>query len=527
MLRMYNNFFFTLGGIAALVICNGCAKKDEKKPLNIVYIMTDDHTRQAMGCYGSRYADTPNLDRIAEEGVLFTNSYVANSLSGPSRACILTGKHSHINGFTDNTKSFDGSQQTFPKLLQKAGYQTAIIGKWHLHTIPTGFDYWDVLIGQGDYYNPDFITMGDTIKNEGYVTNIITDKSIEWLENRRNKEKPFCLMIHHKAAHRNWMADTCNLNDYEETVFPLPVNFYDDYSERKASALQEMDIRTDDMDLLYDLKMYRPGDESRLRRNYISDDGKSGYYGGMNDAQKKVWDAHYNPIIEKFFASSLKGNELIEWKYQRYMRDYMKTVKSLDNNIGRLLDYLEKNGLLENTLIVYTSDQGFYMGEHGWFDKRFMYDESFSTPLIMRLPKTFERRGKVTELVQNIDYAPTLLDIAGAEIPTDIQGTSLMPLLKGERPQNWRKALYYHYYEYPAEHAVRKHYGIYDGRYKLIHFYGNDIDEWELFDLKNDPHEMYNIYSHTKERDIIKHLKTELKKLQIQYKDTILNRFPL
>lgn len=524
---MHNNLILPVSGLAALAVCGACTKKEEKKTLNIVYIMTDDHTRQAMGCYGSSYAETPNLDRIADEGVLFTNGYVANSLSGPSRACILTGKHSHANGFTDNTKSFDGSQQTFPKLLQKAGYETAIIGKWHLHTIPTGFNYWDVLIGQGDYYNPNFITMGDTIQSEGYVTNIITDKSIEWLENRHDKDKPFCLMVHHKAIHRNWMGDTCDLKAYEDKVFPLPENFYDDYAGRKAAGLQEMDIRKNDMDLLYDLKMYRPGDESRLRQSYITDDGKHGYYGNMNEAQKKAWDAHYNPIIENFFASGLKGKELMEWKYQRYMKDYMKTVKSLDDNVGRLMEYLEKNGLLENTLIVYTSDQGFYMGEHGWFDKRFMYDESFSTPLIMRLPKGMERRGEITELVQNIDYAPTFLDIAGAEIPEDIQGVSLLPLLKGEYPDNWRNALYYHFYEYPAEHAVRKHYGIYDGRYKLMHFYDNDIDEWELFDRNNDPSEMHNIYNDPQNADVIKHLKSDLKGLQVQYNDTILNRFPL
>ena len=515
------------GGALSVLALNTCTNKSKATRLNIVYIMTDDHTRQVMGCYGSDYADTPNLDKIAEEGVIFTNAYVANSISGPSRACILTGKHSHINGFTDNTRTFDGEQQTFPKLLQKAGYQTAVIGKWHLHSLPTGFDYWDILIGQGDYYNSPFITMGDTLKTEGYVTNTITDKSIDWLENRRDKSKPFMLMVHHKAIHRNWMADTCHLKDYEEKVFPIPDNFYDDYDGRKAASLQEMDIREGDMDLLYDLKMYRPGDESRLRRNYISDDKRHGTYGNMNDAQRQAWDAHYNPIIKEFFSSNLKGKELMEWKYQRYMRDYMKTVKSLDENVGRLMAYLEESGLLENTLVIYTSDQGFYMGEHGWFDKRFMYDESFSTPLIMRLPKGYDRRGEITELVQNIDYAPTFLEIAGAEIPDDIQGVSLLPLLKGEKPENWRNALYYHFYEYPGEHAVRKHYGIYDGRYKLIHFYGDDIDEWELFDRNTDPSEMHNIYSLPENAGTVKQMKSRLKELQVMYKDPILEKYPL
>lgn len=514
-------------GGAMLSVMSACSPAKENRPLNIIYIMTDDHTQQAMGCYGYDYAKTPNLDRIANEGVIFTNSYVANSLSGPSRACMLTGKHSHANGFTNNIDShFDGSQQTFPKLLQKAGYQTAIVGKWHLHSVPTGFDYWDILNGQGDYYNPQFITNGDTTVCDGYVTNIITDKSIEWLEKNKDNEKPFCLLVHHKAIHRNWMADTCNLQAYEDIEFPLPENFYDTYEGRIAAKEQEMDIKTEDMDLIYDLKMYRPVLESRLRQNYITDDGKHGLYGNMNEEQRKVWDAHYKPIIDDFYAANLKGNDLYEWKYQRYMKDYMKTVKSLDDNVGRLLTYLEENNLLDNTLIVYTSDQGFYMGEHGWFDKRFMYNESFSTPLIMRLPNGYERRGEICDLVQNIDYAPTFLDIAGAEIPSDIQGVSILPIINDENKKLERKSLYYHFYEYPAEHAVKKHYGIYDGRYKLIHFY-DDIDVWELYDRQTDPNEMNNIYNNAENSELIKRLKEELKKLQIEYNDPILERFPL
>lgn len=521
------NNLYTLGGISALSILSACSTAKEEKPLNIIYIMTDDHTQQAMGCYGYDYANTPNLDRIANEGVIFTNSYVANSLSGPSRACMLTGKHSHANGFTNNIDSyFDGSQQTFPKLLQNAGYQTAIIGKWHLHSVPTGFDHWEILNGQGEYFNPQFITNGDTTVCDGYVTNLITDKSIAWLEENKDNEKPFCLLVHHKAIHRNWMADTCNLDAYEDVVFPLPDNFYDDYEGRVAAKEQEMDIKTNDMDLIYDLKMYRPGLESRLRQNYITDDGKHGLYGTMNEEQRKVWDAHYTPIINDFYASNLKGKELAEWKYQRYMKDYMKTVKSLDDNVGRLLAYLEENDLLENTLIVYTSDQGFYMGEHGWFDKRFMYNESFSTPLIMRMPNGYERRGEITDLVQNIDYAPTFLDIAGADIPEDIQGKSMLPILKSENNTMERKALYYHFYEYPAEHAVKKHYGIYDGRYKLIHFY-DDIDVWELYDRATDPKEMTNLYNNPEYKDIIIKLKQELKELQIEYNDPILEQYPL
>ena len=498
------------------ISCVACQQKEKaKRPYNIVYIMTDDHTAQMMSCYDTRYMETPNLDRIAADGVRFTNSFVANSLSGPSRACIITGKHSCANKFYDNTTCvFDATQQTFPKLLQQAGYQTAIVGKWHLESLPTGFDFWEVLPGQGDYYNPDFITQqNDTVRREGYITDIITDDAIDWMENKRDKAKPFCLMINHKAIHRNWMADTTDLALYEDKVFPLPETFYDDYEGRPAAAAQEMSI-AEDMDLIYDLKMIAPGKDSRLRELYES------FLGRMKPDERAAWDRFYNPLIEDFYKRDLKGRELAEWKFQRYMRDYMKTVKSLDDNVGRVLDYLEEKDLLKNTLVVYTSDQGFYMGEHGWFDKRFMYEESMRTPLIMRLPDGFSRRGDITELVQNIDYAPTFLELAGAAVPDDIQGLSLVPLLKGEHPDDWRTALYYHFYEYPAEHMVKRHYGIRTDRYKLIHFY-NDIDEWELYDMQNDPHELDNLYGREGYDELTAELKSRLLSLQEQYGDPV------
>ena len=500
---------------------NKTQQSSPEQPLNIVFIMTDDHTAQMMSAYDKRFIETPNLDRIANDGVRFTESYVANSLSGPSRACLLTGKHSHKNGFTDNENSyFDNTQPTFPKYLQKAGYQTAVVGKWHLESLPTGFDYWEVVPGQGQYYQPDFITMqGDTIRRKGYLTNIITDMSLDWLENQRDKEKPFCLMIHHKAIHRNWMPDTCHLDLYEDKVFELPVNFSDDYDRRPAAATAEMRI-SDHMDLIYDLKMDRPDKDSYYKSSYYW------IFNRLDSAEQARWKRTYDPIIEDFYSRDLEGDELNEWKYQRYMRDYAKVVKSLDENVGRVLDYLENNNLLDNTLVVYTSDQGFYMGEHGWFDKRFMYDESFRTPLVMRMPDGYTRRGDINQMVQNIDLAPTFLDIAGVEIPDDIQGESILPILKGENPEDWRTALYYHFYEYPAEHSVKRHYGVKDDRYKLIHFY-NDIDVWELYDLQQDPHEMNNIYGKPGTEDVIVRMKQILKEQQEKYDDPIRFQFPL
>lgn len=498
-----------------------CTEKDKR--LNIVYIMTDDHTAQAMSCYDARYINTPNLDRIARDGVRFTNSYVANSLSGPSRACMLTGKHSHKNGFTDNTTCvFDASQPTFPRYLQEAGYETALIGKWHLESKPQGFTKWAIIPGQGDYYNPDFIEMnGDTVTYHGYLTHIITDRSLNWLEEERDKKKPFCLLIHHKAIHRNWMADTADLDLFEDCTFPLPETFYDNYEKRSAAQEQEMSICDNhDMDPIYDLKMYRKDKESRLKGTYEY------FLGRMDTEQRKRWDDFYNPIIKKFYADSLQGKALAEWKFQRYMRDYLKVVKSLDDNVGRVLKYLEDNDLLKNTLVVYTSDQGFYMGEHGWFDKRFMYEESFRTPLIMMLPEGYDRRGDISEPVQNIDYAPTFLEIAGVEKPADIQGESLMPLLRGEHPADWRETIYYHFYEYPAEHMVKRHYGVRDNRYKLIHFY-NDIDEWELYDLEKDPTELHNLYGEPGTESITRSMMQKLKDAQEKYDDPIRLKYPI
>lgn len=500
--------FKMLALLPMLTACNNNAHK----PMNILFIMSDDHSYQTISAYDSSFISTPNLDRIANEGVRFNNSFVANSISAPSRACLLTGKHSFANGFTDNSCTFDGSQQTFPKLIQEK-YETAVIGKWHLNSDPTGFDHWDILIGQGDYYNPTFIRNGEKLQREGYATNITTDIALEWLENERNKEKPFCLLLHHKAPHRTWMPDTCDLKLFKNSDFPLPETFYDNYEGRAAAKENKMSI-SKDMDLVYDLKL---ADKDSLihGRPDLEYWGRH-MYNNMNPEQKEAWDAHYDAVIEEFKMQNPSGEELDKWKYQQYMRDYLRVITSIDRNVGRILDYLESEGLLENTLVIYTSDQGFYMGEHGWFDKRWMYEESFRTPLLIRYPGGV--KGEVDEMVQNIDYAPTFLELAGVEIPDDIHGKSFLPLLKGEDYESNRDGIYYHYYEFPDEHNVRPHLGIRTEAHKLIHFYEDDT--WELYDMRYDQKEINNIYGQEETEEITKELKGKLENLKKQYGET-------
>jgi arylsulfatase A-like enzyme len=495
--------------ISMFFACQSGEKTETNPRPNIIFIMTDDHSIQTMSAYDNRFIETPNLDRIAQEGILFTNSFVSNSICAPSRAVMLTGKHSHLNGQRDNFTRFDSSQMTFPKYLRQAGYQTALIGKWHLKSQPAGFDHWEVLRGQGHYYNTDFRTEKGWEKSQGYVTDVITDKSIGWLKNR-DPEKPFCLLTHHKATHRIWMPDTTLFQEFAGMEFEVPDNFFDDYDGREAAKDHVMGIARD-MDLVYDLKMLDDGGElqTRYRKLYES------FITILSPEERAAWDAYYDPIIKDFLNAELEGEDLALWKYQRYMQDYLKCVRSVDNNVGRLLDYLDESGLAENTVVVYTSDQGFYMGEHGWFDKRYMYEESFRTPLVMRFPKNIEVNNKIDKLVQNIDYAPTFLDLAGVDIPKDMQGESLKPLLTG-KAEDWRDALYYHYYEFPNEHGVHQHFGIRTDRYKLIHFYG-DIDTWELYDLQNDPHEMNNLYGQQEQEPLVVELKSKLKELQAVY----------
>ena len=465
---------------------------------NIIFIMSDDHAAQALSCYGSRINKTPNLDRIAEEGMRFENCFCTNSICAPCRAVILTGKYSHINGKIDNTlDEFDGSQQTFPKLLKEAGYQTAMIGKWHLRSDPTGFNYWNVLPGQGVYYNPTLIEMGERKKYEGYVTDIITDLSLGWLKNRAG-DKPFCLMYQHKAPHRAWYPGPDHLTMYDGEVIPEPETLFDDYSTRSAAA-REQEMTIENHLTEHDLKLAPPR--------------------GLNEAQLSAWNAAYGPKNKEFEEANLSGKELVQWKYQRYIKDYLRCIASVDDNVGRLLDYLDESGLAENTIVVYTSDQGFYLGEHGWFDKRFMYRESLRSPLVVRYPKAIKAGSVSEEIVLNLDFGETFLDYAGVPAPGDMQGVSFRGVLEEKRPRDWRESMYYHYYEYPAVHQVKRHYGVRTKRYKLIHFY-YDIDAWELYDLEKDPTEVNNVYDDPGYAEIVMELKTELEKLRKQYGDS-------
>ncbi len=490
------------GSASTLSLLSGCeslsrATSVAKKRPNILYIMSDDHGYQAMSCYGSKINKTPNLDRVANEGIRFNNCFCTNSICGPSRAVILTGKYSHINGFMENEKTdFDPEQQTYPKLLQKAGYQTAVIGKWHLGSDPTGFDYWSVLPGQGLYYNPTLIEMGQRKQYTGYVTDIITDLSLDWLKNR-DQEKPFCLIYQHKAPHREWEPNLKHLHLYDDVTIPEPDTLFDDYSGRGQAAHQQDMTIARTMNQM-DLKLRTPRD--------------------LNAEQRKIWNEAYAPKNQAFREANLQGDDLVRWKYQRYIKDYLRCIASVDENVGRILDYLKENNLEKDTIVVYTSDQGFYLGEHGWFDKRFMYEESLKMPLLIRYPREIKAGSISDEMIMNLDFAETFLDYAGVPIPDDMQGRSFREILRGRKPKDWRKSIYYHYYEYPGYHSVKRHYGVRTNRYKLIHFY-HDIDEWELYDLEKDPQEMKSVYNDPEYADIVKELTAELIRLRELYKD--------
>jgi len=452
-----------------------------KKP-NIIFIMSDDHASHAMSCYGSKINETPNIDRIANEGMKLNNTFCTNSICGPSRATILTGKYSHINGVETLDDKFDNTQMTFPKLLQKNGYKTAMIGKWHLgqgkENEPTGFDYWNVLPGQGDYVNPEMIEMGEKKKIQGYVTDLITDFSIDWMDEMKNNDEPFLLMCHHKAPHRPWVPDEKHADMYKDIEIPYPETFDDDYSNR-ASAAENAEMRIDE-DLVFG------------------------------------WDLKDLPPRE----ISMDKKKTKKWKYQQYIKDYLGCIASIDDNVGRILDYLDEEGLTENTIIVYTSDQGFFLGDHGWFDKRFFYEESLRMPFIVRYPKEIEQNSVNNNIILNTDFAPTFLDYAGIDIPDEIQGDSFRKFLSEESLDNWREVMYYHYSMFPSTHNVYPHYGVRTDRYKLIYYYDSgDNGEWELFDLETDPNEMKNQYNNPEYQEIITELKKKLYKEKSKLKD--------
>ncbi|WP_407635786.1 sulfatase family protein [Indibacter alkaliphilus] len=499
-------------------------KEEEKKRPNIIFIMSDDHAYQAISAYDERLIQTPNIDRIAKMGMLFTNASVTNSICAPSRATILTGKHSHLNGKTDNHFPFDTTNVTFPQLFQEAGYQTAMFGKLHFGNNPKGFDQFKILPGQGSYYNPDFITKNEgNIKVEGYVTDIITDMTLDWLQNERKEEEPFMLMYLHKAPHREWLPAERHIAEFTQKEYPEPVTLFDDYVGRGTAAKEaEMNL-LHHMNWAGDSKVY-PKVMDELGIPDASGWDKGAFQrevGRMNETQRANWDEVYGPVNEAFKAAypKMTEEEKMKWRYQRYLQDYLGTIASVDENVGRVLDYLEANGLMENTIIVYTSDQGFYLGEHGWFDKRFVYDESFKTPLLVAWPGKVQAGSKSDEMVQNLDFAQTFLEAAGIEAPSDMQGESLIPLLTGESDQWTRDAVYYHYYEYPSIHMVKRHYAIVTKEYKLIHFYF-DVDEWELYDRINDPNELKNVYEDPDYAGIREKLHGELDAVREKYGDS-------
>nr|WP_319271337.1 sulfatase [uncultured Draconibacterium sp.] len=496
-------FLFVFG--LFFTACNSVQEKETAQRPNILFIMSDDHAFQALSAYGGPLADlapTPNIDRIADAGMRFNQCLVTNSICGPSRATIFSGKYSHQNGFIDNTmgSKFDFSQNSFPKELQKNGYKTAVIGKLHLGGTPTGFDYFDILPGQGAYYNPTFINQEGEYQMEGYTTEIITDKTINFIKSNQDSEDPFMVMMWHKAPHRGWDPGPNELGMYENTTFPEPESLFDDYETREPASKNYMSI-ADAMSMERDLKM-----TDQPRR-------------GLNEEQQKAWDAVYGPIYEKYKEENPQGKDLVRFKFQRYMRDYLACISAVDKSVGKVLDYLKESGMDKNTIVIYSSDQGFYLGEHGWFDKRWMYKESLNTPLLISWPGTIKAGSVNNDLVSNLDFGETLIDIAGGEIPADMQGRSMLPILKGETPDDWRKAHYYHYYEHPSEHNVMRHYGITTDKYKLIHFY-YDMDDWELYDLEKDPNEMVDVYGDPAYADVQAGLHKQLEELRTKYQDS-------
>lgn len=472
---------------AAATVC-----AEDTRP-NILLIFGDDHAYQAISAYGSRINQTPHIDQLALGGMRFDRCYVTNSICAPSRATVLTGKYSHRNGVYINGNAFDTAQPTFPALLRGAGYQTALIGKWHLIAEPTFFDHYQMLIDQGPYYNPPMIENGAPTHYTGYTAEIITDQAIAWLREGRDKSRPFMLMYQHKGPHREWDPGPKYLNLYDDVAIPEPATLFEDYALR-GTAVRQQDMTIAESLWERDLKLIPP-------RN-------------LNADQLATWNAAYGPHNLAFRNAMLTGDALVRWKYQRYIKDYLRCVAAVDDQIGRVLKFLDESGLAQNTVVVFNSDQGFYLGEHGWFDKRFMYEQSLRTPLLIRWPGVIDANAVCDAIVSNLDFAPTFLEIAGLTPPDDMQGRSIVPLLRGQAPPDWRRTFYYHYYEFPGAHCVRRHYGVTDGRLKLIHFYEPDVNEWELYDLYADPNEQTNLYTNSVYAKAKERLQAELLRLR-------------
>lgn len=463
---------------------------------NILLIFTDDHTTQAISAYGEvrKLIDTPHIDRLAREGMLFQRCLVPNPICGPSRASVLTGKYSHKHGFyTNETKPFDGSQTTFPKLLRSAGYQTALIGKWHLESDPTGFDHWHILPGQGIYYNPPMIRNGEKVQHQGYVTDVITELSLDWLKNR-DPEKPFLLMSQHKAPHREWAPALRHLGWDQDRKYPEPPTLFDEYDGERGRAWREQDMS--------------------LEKSFAPRDYKFSPPAGINDEQLAVWNRYYEPRNKQMREAPPEGRELVRWKYNRYMHDYLGTIKAVDESVGELLKFLDDEGLADNTVVIYSSDQGFFLGEHGWYDKRWILEESARTPLLVRWPGVTTPGSTDASLSSVIDFAPTFLEIAGLPVEKEIQGRSLVPILQAKRPADWRESFYFHYYEYPVWHRVKPHYGVITDRFKLVHYYKPDLDEWELYDRQADPNETRNFIKDPAHAATVASLRGELRRLR-------------
>ena len=511
---------YLLGLIALIIVLVSPAQAKDQRP-NILFVFSDDHAPHAIGAYNGWLKSvnpTPNIDRLARGGMLFEKSFCSNSICGPSRAVIMTGKHSHKNGFMNNGNSFDWKQQIFPKLLQKAGYQTAIYGKSHLKGQPQGFDDWAVLPGQGLYYNPDMIFPNGRRRINGYCTDVVTDLAVEWLTKKRQDGQPFMMMVQHKAPHRNWMPALRHLHLYDDIEIPEPATLFDKWEDNASPARhQELEIDRH-MDLNYDLFVDLTPDYNQPASQKRQDRSAWNNMKRMSPAQLKQWRAAYAPKDAAFHKAKLSGKALVRWKFQRYAKNYLRCVKGVDESVGRLRATLKDLGLADNTIVIYCSDQGFYIGDHGWYDKRWMYEESLMMPFIVNWPGVTKPGSRDTHLIQNLDYAETFLDIAGAKIPVDMQGSSLVPLLRGQTPKDWRTSIYYHYYEYPSVHMIPRHYGIRTERYKLMHFYqfGN---EWELYDLKSDPDELQNLYGKKGTGKLAADLKKQLRGLQTNYED--------